>query len=200
MKVCRNCEPFNRSLKWAKCRNTSKTNNFLNQNYPKLLIVVEQFSSWHISSQFCAITLQSVTARLIESSKRAFFCQRRQIAGSACGSRMHFVILSQILKNIQNSRGKTRTIQGETVPRLFENEQSSSMPWSSYSSYFLPIQCPAPRVPSRRLFRGRVLLSSPGFHQIDPMVSLFRFSSTFSSWWGSRWQTPVWVLNIILLW
>ena len=69
---------------------------------------VEQFSSWHISSQFCGITLQSVTARLIESSKRAFFCQRRQIAGSACGSRMHFVILSQILKNIQNSRGKNK--------------------------------------------------------------------------------------------
>ena len=110
---------------------------------------------------------------------------------------MHFVILSQILKNIQNSRGKNDS--RKTVPQLFENEQSSSMPWSSYSSYFLPIQCPAPRVPSRRLFRGRVLLSSPGFHQIDPMVSLFRFSSTFSSWWGSRWQTPVWVLNIILL-
>ena len=40
---------------------------------------MEQFSSWHISSQFCAITLQSVTARLIESSKRLSFVREDKL-------------------------------------------------------------------------------------------------------------------------
>ena len=86
---------------------------------------MEQFSSWHISSQFCAITLQSVTARLIESSKRLSFVREDKLpdppVAAAC-------ILSYYRKSsriFKTAEEKTRTIQGETVPRLFENEQSS---------------------------------------------------------------------------